>query len=77
MSLHCTSTEGTKKDLAVGPCTGDIQFLMRQAATHFEDAIEQLRFFHLYGQHVSPFTHLASDITPDTKTSFILPAPFF
>lgn len=48
-SLHCAITEGTKKKLAVGPCTGDIQFLMRHGAKHFGDAIEQLGVVHSYG----------------------------
>lgn len=67
MSLHCTNTGGKKKELAVGPCTADIQFLVRQGAIHLADAIEQLRFVHLFGQYISPFTHPPFDKTPDTK----------
>lgn len=49
MSLHCTSTEETNKKLAIGPCTGDIQFLMSHGAKHFANATEQLGVAHLYG----------------------------
>lgn len=70
MSLHCTSTGGEKKELAVAPCTAYIQFLTRQGATRLADEIEQLRFVHLFGQHISPFTHLPFDKTPDSTKQF-------
>lgn len=76
MSFHCTSTGGTKKELVVGPCTGNFQFLMRHGAKHFADAKEELGVAHLYGEHVSPFSHLQSDIrnpslqTPDATKQF-------
>lgn len=33
----------------MGPCTGDIKFLMKHGAKHFANATEQLRIAILYG----------------------------
>lgn len=49
MSLHCTSSEGTKKKLEVGPFAGNIKILMRHRTKCFVDPTGQLRAAHLCG----------------------------